>query len=185
MVQILTHWLKLIYMPLLAKSYKQQNLLLLAVALLLGLVVFKFNIQRTYREYQRFQEGKSQLLRASSAVEETVGLKEQLNSLQETAIRPYKRENLLEKVTSFCRNNNLLVKSFPEEELYSQGNDSQVVTNRIEVEGGYKDIVKLVYTLEELEKLGNVSSMRVYLAKDRALKKMVLRSNIVFRNLKT
>src|SRR5436190_1474379 len=106
-------------MPLLAKSYKQQNLLLLAVALLLGLVVFKFNIQRTYREYQRFQEGKSQLLRALSAVEETVGLKEQLNSLQETAIRPYKRENLLEKVTSFCRNNNLLVKSFPEEELYS------------------------------------------------------------------
>jgi hypothetical protein len=59
------------------------------------------------------------------------------------------------------------------------------VTNRIEVEGGYKDIVKLVYTLEELEKLGNVSSMRVYLAKDRALKKMVLRSSIIFRTLKT
>jgi uncharacterized protein HemX len=89
-------------MRLLAKSYKQQNFMLLAVALLLGLVVFKFNIQRTYREYQRSRQSEAQLLLASNAVNESADLREQLKSLQETAIRPYDRGNLLDRSPRFA-----------------------------------------------------------------------------------
>ncbi len=171
-------------MPVIAKSYRQKNLLLLAGVLLLGIIVFKFNIQRTFKEYKQYKENKAKLTLASTASSQITAYKEQLASLQQTAIAPYNRENLLERVTAFCRTNNLLVKSFPEEEVFDQKNGSQVITNRIEVEGGYKAIVKLVYNLEEIERLGSVNSLRFSLQKDRVLKKWVLRGYIVFRNLK-
>src|SRR5690606_18478317 len=102
--------------------------------------------------------------------------------LQTTRIKPYHRETLLEKITSFSSGHDLLVKSFPEANILAS-NEANVITNHVEVEGGYLDMVKLLYELEEKEMLGSVSSVKFNMVKDRQQKKIVLRSSIILRNL--
>ena len=168
--------------PLIAKSYRQQNIVLLAVSVILLIAVFNLNIKRTWRVYQDFKHNKNQVVLAASAPAEIANLRNKLSVLRSTNIKPYQRELLLEKTTSFCNGHGLLVKSFPEA-LALENNGASIVTNSIEVEGNYLEMVKLLYHLEEGEKLGSVSSVKFQLAKDRRTRKEVLRSTIFLRNI--
>jgi len=89
---------------------------------------------------------------------------------------------LLEKVTAFCRKHRLLITSFPEAGEQIRSNYA-VLTHQIEVEGAYKDMVKLVYMLEQIEVMGVVSSLKFATYKDRRSKQKKLKAKLVLRNL--
>lgn len=165
------------------KSYKQHNIALGVVAFLVFFLVYKGSISRTIKYAQANKSLKTNIERAASAPAEIAQLQTQLAGMQQSALKPYDREKLLEVVTTFCRDNKVLVKTFPQAQLTKQ-NDSQIVTNKIVVEGSYNSIVKLVYLLEQQEKLGSVSSLIFTTHKDRVSKKILLHATIIFRNLK-
>ena len=78
----------------------------------------------------------------------------------------------------------MLITSFPEAEQSNQNNYT-VLTHVIEIEGYYKEIVQLVYMLEQEEVLGIISSLKFQTYKDRVSKKRKLKVNIVLRNLES
>ena len=164
------------------KSYKQKNIALLAAALIGCIAIYFINIKKTISHYQGYQNKKEQLSRVSNADELITQYQMQLAKFQQKNQKSYDREALLEEVTNFCRANQLLVKTFPQAQRVEQ-NNYPIITNHIEVEGAYKEIVKLVYLLEYEEKLGSVGSLKFYTKKDRYKKKNFLRANIVLRNL--
>lgn len=167
----------------LLKSYRQHNIALGVVVVLVLVLVYKGSISRTIHYSQANKSLKANIERAASAPAEITQLQTQLAKLQHSALKPYDRERLLEVVTTFCRENGLLVKTFPQAKS-NQQNDSEIVTNEIEVEGSYQSIVKLVYLLEQQEKLGSVSSLTFSIHKDRITRKISLHATIIFRNLK-
>lgn len=104
------------------------------------------------------------------------------NIMQGTSQRPYNREYLLAQLTGFCRAHNLLIKTFPQARRQEQ-NKIPIYTNQIEVEGKYKDIVKLAYMIEQEQLLGAVATLKFYTIKDRLTKKTYLRAKIILRSL--
>ncbi len=121
---------------------------------------------------------------AATAPERIGVLKKKLANMQQSTLKPYNRERLLENLTNFCRNNHLLVRAFPEAQVVAQ-NENSVVTNQIEIEGSFKDMVKLAYMLEAEERQGSISSLKFFVFKDRVAKRNVLKSLIVLRNLES
>lgn len=157
-------------------------MLLIGATILLGGVIYFASIKRTVSYYQSYQNKKEQLSRVSNAATLITQYKTQLAQFEQKNQKTYDREELLEAVTTFCREHRILVKTFPQAQRVKQ-NNYPIITNQIEVEGDYKEIVKLVYLLEHKEKLGSIGSVKFFTHKDRYKKKNFLRANIVLRNL--
>lgn len=109
------------------KSYRQHNIALSVVAVLVLMLVYKGSISRTVHYAQANKSLKVNIERAASAPSEIAQLQTQLAKLQHSALKPYDREKLLEVVTTFCRENKLLVKTFPQAKS-NQQNESEIVT---------------------------------------------------------
>ena len=153
-------------------------------SLLFGILIYFASIQRTITNYRAYQEKKTQLSRVSNATQLIVQYQAQLAQFQGNTQQSYNREILLEEVTTFCRQHQLLVKTFPQAQRVKE-NNYPIVTNHIQVEGDYKDMVKLVYLLEQEQRLGSISSLKFFTHKDRYKKKNFLRADIVLRNIES
>ncbi|MFK8101601.1 MAG: hypothetical protein AB8G15_03720 [Saprospiraceae bacterium] len=163
-------------------TYRQHNLFLLAVAVFLGIVIYSFSIRRTVSVYQTYQRNKGNIEKAASAPSAIARYEKEWASLQQTRQRTYNREYLLDQLTTFCRTHELLIKSFPQA-LQQEKNQISVYTNHIELEGKYKDIVELIFMIEQEQHLATVSSVKFYTLKDRIDKQTYLRAKLVLRNL--
>ena len=153
-------------------TYRQRNLFLLGIGLLSLLLVYLLSIRRTVAVYQANRANKAAIAQAASAPAQIARLEAQVGALQQSGLRAYDREYLLAQITGFCRQNDLLVRTFPQSERVVE-NNYPIITNTIEVEGNYKDLVRLVYLLEQEERLASVSSLKFYTQKDRLTKKNV------------
>ena len=163
-------------------TYKQHNLFLLGALLLMLVFIYTINIKRSVQMYEQYQSKLVQIARASNASKEVAQLKTQLANLKQNSLQAYDRELLLSHITGFCRKNDLLVRAFPKA-LQNIENGNAIVTNTIEVEGNYKEIVRLVYMIEQEEKLASISSLKLFSEKDRRTKQIRLRARLILRNL--
>lgn len=94
-----------------------------------------------------------------------------------------KSQSLLELVSNYCQNNNLVLREFPEV-LNSYKNDFNLSTQMFVIEGDFASLLQLVYTLEQKVKLGKVSSVDYTLRKNNTTKKMALTATVYLQNLK-
>ena len=163
-------------------TYRQKNIALLGAILFFGMLIYLVSIQRTLSSYNSYQQKKEQLSRVSNANQLIAQYQSELAQFQQNTQQSYNRENLLEEVTTFCREHRLLVKTFPQAQRVKE-NNYPIITNKIQVEGDYKEVVKLAYLLEQEQRLGSISSLQFFTYKDRYKKKKLLRANIVLRNI--
>lgn len=165
-------------------SYKQANLVLLGATVLFGTLIYFASLKRTISNYSSYTQKKEQLKRVSNATQLIAQYQSKLVQFQQQTQQSYNRENLLEQITTYCRTNQLLVKTFPQAQRVKE-NNYPIITNQIQVEGGYQEIVKLVYLLEYEQRLGTVSALKFFTHRDRYKKKNFLRANIVLRNIES
>ncbi len=163
-------------------TYRQRNLFLLGVGIFSLLLIYLLSIRRTVGLYQTYRANQAAIERAASAPGEIARLEAQVGALQQNGLKVYDQENLLVEVTRFCRSHDLLITTFPSSDRVVE-NSYPIITNTLEVQGAYKDMVRLVHLLEQKERLGSVSSLKFYTQKDRISKKTYLRLSIVLRNL--
>lgn len=163
----------------------RKGLYYLAVALaVLMLLSWFMNIKPTYVLWKANKKYRADLLRADNATSEIADLERQLESLERVAIKSHDRDMLLQSVTSFCKDKGMLIRNFPATE---RNREKGVVylTNLIEVEGEYKDIVRLAYMLEHERMLGSIASLKFNAVEDRVEKKTRLRGSIILRNMES
>ncbi|MEM8908239.1 MAG: hypothetical protein AAGD05_10375 [Bacteroidota bacterium] len=163
-------------------TYRKKNQYLLGGTVLLLVLIGWVSIRPTWALYKESRQLVEEQNRAATAPAEIARYQQQLANLKASTPQPFQRALLLEQVTSFCRQNNLLITAFPEAHQNMRSNYS-VLTHEIEVEGAYRDMVRLVYLLEQEATLGVVSSLQFHRFKDRATKKQKLRAKLVLRNL--
>ena len=163
------------------KSYRQQNFALLGTVFLVLILAYKANISTSIQRYQQYKNAKTKLESAQTASREIAQYTSLLRGMQRTGQQPYNREYLLEQITGFCREHNLLIKTFPNA-LKVTENNYPVITNELEIEGSFKDLTALAYRIEQEQKLGSLSALKFFLVKDRVRQKNNLHAYFVLRN---
>lgn len=166
------------------KTYRQHNYALVGVFFVLMLIAYSANIRNTIKTYKQYSDNQKRLTMAQNATQDIARYRSELRGMQQTAQRPYNREYLLEQITTFCREHNLLIKSFPISQKVVE-NNYPVVTNEIEVEGSYQGIVSLAYMVEQEKRLSSISSLSFNLVKDRIKQQQFLHGRFTLRNIET
>ncbi len=166
------------------KDYRQALYALLIGFLLLAVLSWQLNFKKTFNLWKANQKYKERLEASVHSSSQIPLLEKQKKQMEASALRTYDRDLLLEKVSEFCKNNKMLLLNFPETERHD-ANNIVYMTNLIEVQGSYKDILQLAYLLEYSERMGAVVSLKFNRVEDRMEKKTWLRGSIILRNIDT
>jgi Tfp pilus assembly protein PilO len=164
------------------KTYRQHNYALLGLFLILMLLAYCINIRSMLHSYKLYKSQQQKLSRVRNASQDITQLRTHLKTLQKTLQRPYDREYLLEELTTFCREHNMLIKNFPIAQKVTEKN-YPIITNEVDVQGDYLNIVSLAHMIEQEKKLATISSLSFCLVKDRAKQQQFLHGRLVLRNV--
>lgn len=147
------------------------------------LIAYQFSIRRTIDNFQNWQANKISLQSAASAPVQIQEYQNQIASLEKNFKQViYDRETLFEVVNTFCRENQLSLTNFPPE-IRKEQNDYRIITNEIEVQGKYANMVRLAYELEFVKQLGHIASTTFKREQNRQTKRTELKGTIYLQNL--
>lgn len=157
---------------------------LLGIGIILLLFIFQWNIRPTLKERSTYIQYQTQLQQASSSPAQIQKLEKELEALKKNNKQSnYTPELLLEKVSSFCKNNQLKLEYFPQAIHLNQGN-KQLITNEIKVSGSFQKMVQLTHFIEQDTKLGSTTSIRFSQEKNPRNRNQKLIANIIIQNIK-
>ena len=161
---------------------KQKNIYLWLGSFLVLLLAYQFNIKETLNLRQANQQHQQAIARATNIDADIEKYQGQLTAFNANAVTSYSQENLLELLSTFCVQQDLLIKGFPEPKTYQEA-DYTIVSNRIEVEGSFSDIVQLVYDLEHVHRIGSIVSLKYQSGYNRQTKKPYLTALITLNTI--
>ena len=169
-------------------TYKKKNLLLGITAILLLFVVYSFGISKTIKAYQEYSESESKMKIAENAPQMAAQLEKELMIMDiklgsQNTIGQDTAETLLSLITNYCQHNHAVLREFPQTSTANQG-DMVIETNQFVVGGNFSTILKLVYILEQKNKIGKVASVKYQLKKDFKTKEMLLTASVFIQNIK-
>ena len=93
------------------------------------------------------------------------------------------QEMLLEYISNYCKEKNLVLSSMGETHSYQNG-DYLVQTNVFTIEGQFVKLLKLIYFLEENNKSGKIIGLDFFSKEDFIQKKRRLFVTLYFQNIK-
>ena len=152
---------------------KRKNSYLWLSSLLVLILAYQFSIKKTLNLRQANEQHQQAIARATNIDADIAKYQEQLAAFNANTVTSYSQENLLELLSTFCVQQGLLIKGFPEPKTYQEA-DYTIVSNQIEVEGGFSDIVQLVYDLEQVHRIGSIVSLKYLSGYNRQTKKPYL-----------
>jgi len=169
-------------------SYQKKNKLLLIVIGLAVVLIYFLSIKKTITTYLSYSENFKQLELASNAPlmagqmdKELLEINSKLGS--QNVDGPNYSEKLLELVTRYCQDNNIVLREFPEINT-AEKDDLLIETNRFTISGNYSALLKLVYILEQKNKLGKIAAVNYKTQKDFKTKETVLTATVYLQNIK-
>lgn len=92
-------------------------------------------------------------------------------------------EHILDAVSTFCQKNNLILREFPKAS-YEEQKDITMESNVIVAEGSFINLLKLVYELENKNKVGKVASVSFNSSMDNKRKQLVLNVTLYLQNIR-
>jgi hypothetical protein len=152
------------------------------------LFVYNFIISKTVDIYSTNRTLQNKVSSALNAPERKKILETKLekfnNSLNKYFTDSLKnREYILSIVSEFCDKNNVLLKEFPEP-VISQEKDFEIETNVVIAEGGFLNLLKLVYELEQNNNVARPASVNFEKKFDYKRKKDILILTMYLQNIR-
>ncbi|MGE0637860.1 MAG: hypothetical protein AB7G44_08385 [Bacteroidia bacterium] len=144
-------------------SYRKKLMLLGIGAFVFALIAYALSIKKTVTIISEYYSTKDVLESNINSAEQVSSLQSKLSELERyfgvnASASDNFHETLLETVSVFCNENKLVLRNFPEAMVYNSGEFS-VETDPVIVKGGYINLVKLIYELEQKNKVGNIASV--------------------------
>ncbi|MBL4655820.1 MAG: hypothetical protein JKY33_08360 [Bacteroidia bacterium] len=169
-------------------SYKQRVIGLSIVFTLMLFLSWSLAVEKTFDLYFDNSSLEKQLTSASLAPQKIATYNQTLDQLDQHLFLNVDQENrqddLLECIGRICKDNKLTLLAFPEL-IVQQVDGYHIETNVIEVEGKYTKLVEMIYKIEQVQKLGRISSVEYELLKDRRTKKEKLIAKIFLQVIKS
>lgn len=151
-------------------------------AFLLSWAAYNFSFARTLEVRRQVLKDAlriSQLRDAPRQIEQFEKLLAGFNPNQEYSI--YNREQFFEEVNIFCRENDLQILYFHPEQRRNVQN-FQLITNQLEIQGDFKNIVQLVWHIEHEKRLGHIASASYKTMEDKRTGKIWLTGSFFIQN---
>lgn len=168
-------------------TYKQKNWLLLAAIVVFAIIVYSLALNKTLSLARKCAALKEQMVATANAPEKIARLNKQLSELDRKAGLSSDsiafQQALLEKVSIYSAKNDVTLKEFPSNHLFL-GKDLQIETNQIKLEGSFLSLLKCVFELEQIDKIGKVISVKYETIKDVRTKRVSLTAKIYIQNVK-
>lgn len=144
-------------------TYRTKNKLLFVVAVIIAFLSYKFAIKNTITQFSEYTSAKKEIDFAKDIPTRTLQIKmkiqaidKALNKGQENGMNV--QENLLGVITSFCRDNNIVLREFPITKQ-NASNEFLIETNIFKIEGPFVKLLRLLYILEQKRRFGKISSV--------------------------
>lgn len=167
-------------------TYKQKNWMLLGGIILFALIVYVMAVGKTIDMAAECAELQGQIKSTGNAPEKIAQLQAKLKELDAKAGVSNDsiefQQALLEKVTTYCANNKVSLKEFPANHLYTT-NEVEVETSQLKLEGGFSNLLNLVFSLEQNERIGKVISVCYETKTDVRTKQVSLTAKIYVQNV--
>jgi hypothetical protein len=167
-------------------TYKQRNLLLVALSLVFGFIVYSKALSNTFALMDDCELLESQLATANNSPQNVAQLRAELKALDafansENSTRE-SHQKVLEQMSFYCGEHDLHVTDFPEPSTF-ETEKFTIVTGSAEAEGSFHNLVQLVHELEQHPQGFKVASVRLYTQTNVQSKKTKLYARIYFQNI--
>ena len=168
-------------------SYQRKLVYLTLGSLVLIILMYTLALKRTFQLKKECKHLEQQLLVADDAPEQINSLKQKLVHIDQLIGANINenyvlKEQILNYSGTYCNKHNLVIKDFPAIHEYTQEN-YQVETSKIIIQGGFIDILKLIYLFETEYKIARVVSVDFHSEKNIRTKQKVLEADIYFQNI--
>lgn len=167
-------------------TYKQLNLFTPLLAVFLLLLIYRQNISPTLVLYSECNSMEEQLQKAQKAESHLQNLKAEFRKLDKLAgnsklTNEEIRQAILTNTNLFSENAN--VSSIKEQHVFAS-NNMKVVTHMLELQGDYKELVKITNKFEISFKDARISTLKIFSTQDNRTKKINLYATYYFQNFK-
>lgn len=167
-------------------SYRQKNRLLILISVIFLFMVYFLAIKKTIVKYSECKELEIKANLAMNAPTQLVSLEKDYDAMKKST-ENYAGTNiqqpLLGVVSRYCNENGLVIRDFSQP-ITSTNNDVTIETNSFVLEGSFIRALRLVYNLEQVNKIGRVASLDFSLKKDYATKSNSLATTVYIQNIK-
>lgn len=170
-------------------TYKQKFRLLLGGLLLLSLFLISNVFRKTVDLFVENRRLTTELAKATEAPKELGKLKAQLGEAdailheQKATDSTNAHEKILGIVSHYCHENKVTLYNYPEPNLSKDG-EFLTETNFFTVQGSFKNILELIYLLEQKEKPGKIASIHFKSAKNFETQHIELLATIYLQTFK-
>lgn len=167
-------------------SYKHIYYIVIVGVILLAGIAYSFSWSNTIHAITEYYELKGKVENMKDAPQKIQHLKQQINQMEHLLIEDKGmdiEQLLLEKTTTFCKDNHLTLIEFPQTYTNEYSN-YQILTNKIVLEGSFKNQLKFIYDSEQKNKIGMVASVQLTKKREIRTNKISLFSTIYFQNIK-
>jgi hypothetical protein len=166
-------------------TYRTRMKLMPLLILLAGLLVYWMAIGNTVELASQVKELELKASRLSDAPLQIQMLKRRLQEM-ESRIGNHSgtisQEEIFRKLSAYCRQNGLVIREFPVPHKVIS-DDYRVDTYRTGVEGNYRQLLRLVYHLEQQTYLGKMAGLKFELKKDRRTREEYLVLNVFLQTV--
>lgn len=167
-------------------TYHQIYYVVIASVALLAICVFFLSIQKTVDVMSEYYHHTERIENIKDAPQKIDALNRKIKQMEHLLVDANNIDTeqlLLEKTTQFCQNNRLTLIEFPQTYV-SEYSDYEILTNKIVLEGSFRDNLLFIYDSEQKNKIGMVASIQFIKKKDMRTKRESLFTHIYFQNIK-
>ena len=163
--------------------------IILGISFLVFLIIsHNLAFKKTFRLKRECKEIEARLEQSKNAPQQITIIKSKLEHIDQKvggkSIDQINLEELIiENISSFCKQNMLVLKEYPGIHNYKQ-QDYITETCRLTVEGSFIKLLKLAYGIEQNFSYGKVSSLNFYTEKNYRTKRVELLLEIYVQNIK-
>lgn len=163
--------------------------MLILFSVLFGVFIYQSVFSKTIELYKRNVALNVKLREAANAPAKFEFLHKKLASLDhvieisQSDSTQNVHDILLTTLSQYCKGHYTILKSFPETSTFTQG-DFEIQTNSFTVQGSYIDLLQLLYTLEQKDRTGKISSVTFQSSKEEASQKLVLSATVYLQTVK-
>jgi hypothetical protein len=168
-------------------TYQQKNKVLLVGYLIFLFAAYQLAISKSWELYTQNKELEEKINSSSSNYRGKEEL-EKKRQLLDHRISSFfvdsvsHQDYLLGTISTYCNQHHVLIKEIPAMSKYIE-DDFEVGTYKVVLEGDFIPLLKMVYLLEQKNKMGRISSVLFSLKYDNKRKKEILSMILYIQNI--
>lgn len=168
-------------------TYKKKLIILLAGFVIFLFVAYSLSIKNTFELADQCEAYETQLDFVKDAPVKIAQLQKELDSKEQLLGRNLSetefQEQLLQKISSHCSKNDLVIRELPQVHTYRQ-HEYEIETYTTVIEGSYVRLLKLLYAMEQEYRIGKVVSAKFISKKDFKTNRLRLTLSMYIQNIK-